>query len=99
MSNADFSSPIFQVYGPDWPHWLDEPHYGLLCDMHYTEILEDELQYVAQSELRLAPAATERKLTTMYANHYFYEFEEELGRYEMRPWLRKVYPKDDDELD
>ena len=51
------------------------------------------MQYVAQEEIaRVEDRAT--KIISAYVDHFFSGFSELKGSYNMRRWLKRIYPRD-----
>ena len=89
---------IEAAYGEFEDEVVDQPHYVMLCDMREVENVEDEFQYSAQDELK-RPRNGDRRILSAFLDHFFDGFDEKTRRYRMRPWLRKIYPRDQEYSD
>ncbi len=72
---------------------IEQPHYIMICDVLEAENLEDEFQYSPQDEVE--SVAEVKKIVSSHIEHFFEAFDGR--RYRMRPWLRKIYPRDNDD--
>jgi len=81
------------VYGEDADYISEQPHYTLVCDAREVEMEEEEVQYVSQEEIaRVEDRAT--RIISAYIDQFFDGFNERTGRYKMRRWLKRIYPRD-----
>jgi len=81
------------VYGEDADYFSEQPHYTLVCDARDVEVEEEEVQYVSQGELVRVEDKTTRVISP-YIDQFFEGFNDRTGRYIMRRWLKRIYPKD-----
>lgn len=83
------------MYGEDVEYYAKKHHYSLVCDVRETTSPADEIQYVAQEDLSALspyPGGGERRILNTQLDTFFEGFRED--RYQPRPWLRKIYPRD-----
>lgn len=78
---------------------MNQPHYAVICDMRDVESSIEEYQYCGQIEL-IKPDLTElrsagrTRILSTFLDTFFEGYDEYYQRYSMRPWLRRIYPRD-----
>ena len=73
---------------PEYP--IDKPHYLILMDSIEANVVYDQYRYVAQNEIETSRRP--KRITSVTSIDYFENYQN--GRYQPRPWLQQIYPRD-----
>ena len=95
---------MFQVYGnvedDKFEQYLDMPHYIIICDTRSAPSPMEEIQYSGQDFIQkvspVPPTSSDGAeiIESGYMDQFFTGFSQAEWRYKMKPWLRKMYPRD-----
>ena len=79
---------------------LKMPHYIMICDVAVAaSAAMEEIQYSGQDFIQTLRRDKEDdpitvELVNSHIDEFFDGFSETEGKYQMKPWLRKQYPRD-----
>ena len=71
------------------------PHYLILMDSIESNVIYDQLRYLAQEEIEAKSnygGHYPKRITNLAVKEFFEDYRD--GKYVMRPWLQNIYPRD-----